>query len=151
MWLLVMLIDGSDMEHLPHRNDDVYRAVSNWLMERMESWNIDVQRGLTIYSCETLTSQWLLTVTLLSSSSSMNIGCQRFFIVFNLVQSLHRWWDALELRTHAAGVVTAANALALSSSQIKLQSPAVSSAGDTMPLLTLLHASQLHLMWTQSA
>jgi hypothetical protein len=37
-----MVIDGDDMERLSRPNVDVYPAVSNWLMERRESRNVEV-------------------------------------------------------------------------------------------------------------
>jgi len=41
--------------------------------------------------------------------------------------------------THAAGAEAAVSAVALPTSQIRSQSPAVASDADAVPLLTLLH------------
>jgi len=144
-----MVIDGDDMDHLPRPNEDVYPAVSNWLIERSESRSIGMSSALTLYSCEMLTSPWWLTVTMLSSPSSMTIGWRSFFIELNLVRSLHIWWDAPASMTHAAGAEAAARAVGLSASQIRSRSGAV--VHDAVPLLTLLHCSWARLKRMQSA
>jgi len=51
-----MVIDGDVMEHFQRQIVDAYPAVSNQLMERRESWKVDMLRALTSYSCESLSS-----------------------------------------------------------------------------------------------